>query len=532
MLQRLARFCYRRRWRVLGAWVVLLVGLFALNSSVGGKFLDDFDLPGSESQEAVDLLEEHGFNDRAGATGQVVFKADDVNDPTVRGDMEALFDEVGRDHRPQPGGEPVQRGGRPPDQRGRHDRLRRGQPRRPRQRRAVRHRDGGPGGGRQRGRARHRGGARRRHRLRAAGVLERGDRLHRRPDHPADRVRLAAGSGSAADHRDLRHRHRHRHRRPGGQRHRHAELLEPGRGDDRHRRGDRLRPVHRHPLPRGPERRDDTGVRHDAVARHRRPGRALRGLHGDHRHPGPVHDRPGPDPGPGRGHLDRRAHDAARVAHPPAGHPRLRRHQHRQARLAPPPPRRPYRPPVGLVPLEPCHPAPALAGPAGLCGRPAPADDPALRAPPGVRRCRQPADRPDRAAGLRPDVRGLRAWGQRAVVARRRDAGRPIRPAGARGLVRRAEPDRRGRLRDGADPQRLRRCGHHPGAADHVAPGQGDRAPGESPTRRRHPPGRRGHDGRREGGWSDGSGRRLLALHRGSSALVHRCRARCCRSSS
>jgi RND superfamily putative drug exporter len=94
MLQRLARFCYRRRWRVLGAWVVLLVGLFALNSSFGGKFLDEFDLPGSESQEAVDLLEEHGFDTRAGATGQVVFEADDVNDPTVQRDMEALFDEI------------------------------------------------------------------------------------------------------------------------------------------------------------------------------------------------------------------------------------------------------------------------------------------------------------------------------------------------------------------------------------------------------------------------------------------------------
>jgi putative drug exporter of the RND superfamily len=95
MLQRLARFCYRRRWRVLGAWVVLLVGLFALNSTVGGKFLDEFKLPGSESQEAVDLLEDHGFDTRAGATGQVVFKADDVTDPTVRRDMEALFDQVG-----------------------------------------------------------------------------------------------------------------------------------------------------------------------------------------------------------------------------------------------------------------------------------------------------------------------------------------------------------------------------------------------------------------------------------------------------
>ncbi len=94
MLQHLARFCYRRRWRVLGAWVVLLVGLVALNSSFGGKFLDEFDIPGSESQEAVDLLEEHAFDTRAGATGQVVFEADDVNDPAVRRGMEPLFDEV------------------------------------------------------------------------------------------------------------------------------------------------------------------------------------------------------------------------------------------------------------------------------------------------------------------------------------------------------------------------------------------------------------------------------------------------------
>lgn len=35
MLQRLARTCYRRRWAVLGAWVVLLVGLYGLNSAGG-----------------------------------------------------------------------------------------------------------------------------------------------------------------------------------------------------------------------------------------------------------------------------------------------------------------------------------------------------------------------------------------------------------------------------------------------------------------------------------------------------------------
>ena len=96
MLQRLTRWCHRRRWAVLGSWVALLVGLFALNSAVGGKFLDDFDLPGSESQEAVDVMEQHGFTTRAGFSGQLVFRADDVNAPAVRAGMERLFAEMER----------------------------------------------------------------------------------------------------------------------------------------------------------------------------------------------------------------------------------------------------------------------------------------------------------------------------------------------------------------------------------------------------------------------------------------------------
>jgi RND superfamily putative drug exporter len=94
MLKRLARACYRRRWAVLATWIVLLVGLFGLNSAFGGKFLDDFSLPGSESQDAVDLLEEHGFEARTGFSGQIVFTADDVRAPEVQAAMEQLFDEV------------------------------------------------------------------------------------------------------------------------------------------------------------------------------------------------------------------------------------------------------------------------------------------------------------------------------------------------------------------------------------------------------------------------------------------------------
>src|SRR5690606_12237445 len=96
MLQRLARSCYRHRWPVLGGWAVLLVGLFALNTAFGGQFLDEFDLPGSESQQAYDMLDEHGFEARTGFSGQIVFTADDVRDPAVQRGMEELFAEVER----------------------------------------------------------------------------------------------------------------------------------------------------------------------------------------------------------------------------------------------------------------------------------------------------------------------------------------------------------------------------------------------------------------------------------------------------
>jgi RND superfamily putative drug exporter len=92
VLRTLARICYRRRRLVVVGWIVLLVGLISLNSSVGGKFLDEFSLPGSESQEAFDLLEAHDFGTRAGFGGQVVIAAEQgVRDPEVRSAAENLF---------------------------------------------------------------------------------------------------------------------------------------------------------------------------------------------------------------------------------------------------------------------------------------------------------------------------------------------------------------------------------------------------------------------------------------------------------
>lgn len=95
-MKRIAGFCYEKRKLVVVAWLVLLVGLGALGALVGGDFRSDFSLPGSESQEALDLLTDAGFVDRGGEQGQIVFRAENgVHDPAVRETMEAMFEDIG-----------------------------------------------------------------------------------------------------------------------------------------------------------------------------------------------------------------------------------------------------------------------------------------------------------------------------------------------------------------------------------------------------------------------------------------------------
>jgi RND superfamily putative drug exporter len=80
MLARTAAWCYRRRWRVLIAWIVVLVGVNVLAQTVGGDLLKTFSLPGTESQRTFDVLKQDFA--RPGDDGKLVYAV--KGDGTVR----------------------------------------------------------------------------------------------------------------------------------------------------------------------------------------------------------------------------------------------------------------------------------------------------------------------------------------------------------------------------------------------------------------------------------------------------------------
>ena len=95
MLRRLAAWCYRHRWRVVISWIILLVGVNVLAQTAGGDLLKTFDVPGSESGRAFNVLK-RDF-ERKGDTGDLVFKvrgAGDVTSPAVKAAVAPVIAEL------------------------------------------------------------------------------------------------------------------------------------------------------------------------------------------------------------------------------------------------------------------------------------------------------------------------------------------------------------------------------------------------------------------------------------------------------
>ncbi len=93
-LARWSRFAVRHKWQVIGGWVAAIAILVTLSVTVGGEYSTAFKLPGSESQQAIDLLEER-FPSASGDSATIVFEADaGIDDPATQAQISALLTQI------------------------------------------------------------------------------------------------------------------------------------------------------------------------------------------------------------------------------------------------------------------------------------------------------------------------------------------------------------------------------------------------------------------------------------------------------
>jgi putative drug exporter of the RND superfamily len=92
MIAKLARFCFRQRRIVLGAWIVLLLAAGTLQANPGSDYKTEFGLPSSESRKGFDVLEKSFGANGGGLNAQFVFQAEQgVDNPAVKAGMETFF---------------------------------------------------------------------------------------------------------------------------------------------------------------------------------------------------------------------------------------------------------------------------------------------------------------------------------------------------------------------------------------------------------------------------------------------------------
>ncbi|MFJ2213960.1 MMPL family transporter [Streptomyces sp. NPDC101062] len=76
LFERVAQVSYRRRWWALVGWIVILVAVSLGSQAVGDDYRNNVGLPGTESQQALDVLRERAPA-QAGSTITIVFEAND-----------------------------------------------------------------------------------------------------------------------------------------------------------------------------------------------------------------------------------------------------------------------------------------------------------------------------------------------------------------------------------------------------------------------------------------------------------------------
>ena len=90
------RACANHPWRVMIAWVGIIAGLILLVATVGGSLKDEFEIPGSDTQRATDLIEAE-FAAEQGGVLNLVFAAPEgerLDTPERKAAIEAAIAEL------------------------------------------------------------------------------------------------------------------------------------------------------------------------------------------------------------------------------------------------------------------------------------------------------------------------------------------------------------------------------------------------------------------------------------------------------
>lgn len=99
MINRLAHGVVRHRRLVLVGWLLVVAGMIGVGTTFAGESDTDFSNPGSESQQAADMLADAGYETDPLSAGQVVIATDPsiddgVRNPEVRTAVESLLDGI------------------------------------------------------------------------------------------------------------------------------------------------------------------------------------------------------------------------------------------------------------------------------------------------------------------------------------------------------------------------------------------------------------------------------------------------------
>jgi RND superfamily putative drug exporter len=94
LLERTAGFAQRHRWTALLLWVVVLFAVWGGASAVGDAYRDDFSLPGTETQQALQTMEEHGSAQAGDSLQIVLHDRQGLGDAATRARVTAMLGKV------------------------------------------------------------------------------------------------------------------------------------------------------------------------------------------------------------------------------------------------------------------------------------------------------------------------------------------------------------------------------------------------------------------------------------------------------